>query len=250
MDQNGFFRWVWRLNALLLAVGGLFLLVMAIMAFFTRPWYGPTPEGHFAPVPKGAEKHSTYRIARLEISVGHEDIFQLGRWDGSPNEYGLQDIIVAPRSAVYTGPNTVNLLAVDDVSGASHWLFRGYDREIVRQETVTKRDEEPGPPTVAAPGTPAPYGNHSIALVIHTIDADTDKDGELTGKDRQSLYIYRPGMGFAVKLLDADLVLSTAQADDAHYLVVYERGRDAIAATYSLPDFKLVSQKRIPPVPD
>jgi hypothetical protein len=86
--------------------------------------------------------------------------------------------------------------------------------------------------------------------VIHTIDADTNKDGALTNKDQQSLYLYRPGVGLAVKLLDADLVLSTAQADDAHYLVVYERGRDAIAATYSLPDFKLVSQKRIPPVPD
>ncbi|HWA89764.1 MAG TPA: hypothetical protein VG889_07005 [Rhizomicrobium sp.] len=245
MDQNNFFRWVWRFNALALAGGGLFILGMAAISLLSAPIFQAPPEGHFTPVPNGAEKDHTYRLSPLQLSVGGEVLFQLGRWDGAPNKYGLADITVRSPSE-YGGPNTVNLLAVDGATGAGHHLFRGYDREIVSWNAVTRPGDKPD--SVPVPGQPIASGPAAIALVIRTIDADTDKDGALTAKDKQSLYVYRPGDGLATKLIDVDYLLSSDRTDGAHYLVVHERGKTAYAASYSLPDFKLLSEKPVPPL--
>lgn len=248
MEQNRFFRWVWRFNALILALGGIFLVVMAAWSLFAPRW-GEEPSGHFTPVPKSAEQDHTYRLSRLSLAIGREALFQLGRWEGAPQTYGLATMKVSSENARYNGPDTVNLLAVDERSGAGHWLFHGYGREIVSEEAITMK-LTPEIAAVFSPNAAPANGEVTIALAIRTIDADTDKDGALTAKDRQSFYVYRAGTGFATKLTAVDYVISSEQADDTHYLLVYERGDTAIAATYSLPDFKLISEKKLPGVPD
>jgi len=52
----------------------------------------------------------------------------------------------------------------------------------------------------------------------------------------------------AVRLLAADLIVSGQQTSSDHYLVVYENGSSAIAATFSIPEFKLVAEKPLPKV--
>lgn len=168
-----------------------------------------------------------------------ESILSLHKWKGAPRSYGLADKM--PESSVYASAvDGVNLLALNDVTGAGHWLFHGYKRAILSEEGVNRENAVP------VPG----YVPNVIALVIQTIDADTNSDGELTEKDRQSLYFYRPGMQFAEKFLDADYIVSRGQTDTNGFLVVYERGKSAIAATYSIPDFKLRSEKQVPSVPN
>lgn len=238
MEQSRFFIWVWRFNALVLALGAIFLIGMAGLSLLGRRNWEPAPEGHFAPVPRGAEKDHTYRLSPLDLGFGEEVLFGLGRWDGSPKSHGLlmtREVRLASESSRYNDPNTVNLLVVDGRTDTGHWLFHGYGRLVASEDIITKG---------AAPNTVA------VALVIRTIDADTDKDGEMTYKDRQSFYVYRRGTGYATKLIDVDYVLSHEQVDDANFLLVYERGRTAYAATYSLPDFKLVSEKPLPEVPN
>jgi hypothetical protein len=248
VDRNGFFRWVWRFNALLLALGGLFILTMAGWSAFGPSWRPAPPEGHFAPVPKGAEKDDTYRLSPLGFAAAGESFFALGRWDGAPKVYGLA--MMSRRSPPYTSVNAVNLLAIDGTSGAGHWLFRGFSRAVLSEDMIVKPGVKPSPANPDVPGQITGRGGDVLALVIHTIDADTDKDGALTQKDRQSLYIYRPGSGFATKLIDVDYLLSSEQMGDGRYLVVYERGKTAVAAAYSLPDFKPVSEKPVPSVPN
>jgi len=134
----------------------------------------------------------------------------------------------------------VNLLALSGSLGDGHWLFHGYGRAVLSEVGMVREGAVPVPGVVS----------DATALVIQTIDADTNNDGELTEKDRQSLYVYRPGMQFAEKFLDADYIISREQTSTGSFLVVYERGKSAIAATYSVPDFKLKSEKTIPSVPD
>lgn len=144
----------------------------------------------------------------------------------------------------------MNLLAVDGTNGSGHWLFHGFNREIVSEDTVTRTGDRSDSVAVAIPGNIATSRASAIAIVVHTIDADTNKDSALTDKDKQSLYVYRPGMGFATKLIDVDYLLSSTQTNGARYLVVYERGKTAFASIYSLPDFNLVSERPLPSVPN
>lgn len=257
-DQNRFFRYVWRFNALVLAVVALFALYLAGNEFIFGPLTDRVayeePTGHFAPVPKAAEKNYTYRLAAAgqQFILGHEEVFSLTRWKGEPQEYGLADI----RGSSSDGAETqdVNLLAVDADNSTGHWLFKGYDRMILTkdgvQESWPSAPTGTGPTIIRAPGSGvAQDAPSTIALVIEAVDADTDRDGKITAKDKHSLYVYRAGMTEAVKIITADDFLSVQQIGSDKYLVICENGKTASAATFSLPDFKLLSEKPLPNVP-
>ena len=260
-DENKFFRYVWRFNAIVLACVAIVLVVsgaFSLLSFWDKP-HTVDPVGHFAPVPKAAEQKYTYRLAtdRSPVVLGREEIFSLTRWEGEPKAYGLADI----RVSSYGGPEIqeVNRLAVN-VDGSSHWLFHGYDRMILTENAIFERRPEAaslsGPTVIRAPGsaydtspTPATDAPSAVAVVLETVDADTNKDGKITAKDEHSLYVYRAGATEAVKIITADDFLSVQQIGTDKYLVICENGKTATATTFSLPDFKLQSEKPLPNVP-
>ncbi|HWY64097.1 MAG TPA: hypothetical protein VNX61_02705 [Rhizomicrobium sp.] len=239
--ENKFFRFLRRFNAIGLAAIGVVVACGVALAILT-PWRPAelAPTGRFAPVPHDAEKAFTYRLENngKRRRVGQEELVALDRWRGSPETDGVAESAVS--SARYVQSRRVNLLAVDQVTAESHWLFKGYDRAIVADDTVydsisLRRDQASSSP---------------IALVMIVADSDTNKDGEMSEEDRQTLYVYRPGTAQAVRLLTADLIVSRLQTSDDRYLVIYENGSSAVAATFSIPEFKLIVQKPLPKVPN
>jgi hypothetical protein len=251
-DDNRFFRFLWRFNAAAIALAAvLLILVFAWNLMMPLIWHAPVespPQGHFAPVPKTAEREYTYRLqgSPLPSHIGDEQFLTLKRWRGEPNVYGLEDI----RTPLFASPPSVsssndeerdvNLLAIDARTASSRLLFHGYQRAILTTDAVTAAKTSNA---VAAPVPPA------IAMVIQVISADTNHDGVLDGHDRQSLYVYDGKGGDAVKLLDADFILAMGGLDDGRYLIVSEQGSVATAAIYSVPGFKLVSKAVLPNVP-
>jgi len=248
-DENRFFRFLWRFDAILLALAGL-LVIGLIPALVIQDWIlrhhsEPVPEGHFAPVPKSAEQSYTYRLSDQPdfTSLGQEQFYVLQRWKGAPSSYGLADLVVTS-SPAYHFNDAVNLLAVNTTTGASHWLFEGYRRAVVDQQSIYSG----GPPPLATPVAPAPPPK-PIALVLRTVDKDTNNDGRFDYSDRQSLYYYRSGDERASKFFEAEYILSMREVEGGNFFVVYEEGQSAIAATFRVPDFKLLSQHKLPDVP-
>ncbi len=249
-EENKFFRFLWRFNAVLLAIAGV-LVIGALATSMIEGWMmrhrsPEPPEGNFAPVPKSAEKNYTYRLEAQPDSVAlpHEEFLALQRWDGSLGSYGLaMDLKVTTSfsSSFYHYTDAVNLLAVDSSSGASHWLFSGYSRRVVDQQSIYT-----GGPSIIGDSKPSP---DPIALVIRTVDKDTNGDGQLDYKDGWSLYFYRPGDARATKFFDADHIISMNEINGGDFSVVYEKGKSAFAARFHIPDFKLVSEKPLPDVP-
>jgi len=244
-EENRFFRFLWRLDAILLALAGL-LAISVISTLVIQNWMlrhpdEPAPEGHFTPVPKAAEESNTYRLsAQPELdSLPGEQFYVLQRWNGAPSTYGLGDAVVSSPSD-FRLTNAVNLLAVNSTTGASHWLFEGYRRAVVDQQSIYSK----GPPL---PDT-KPYP-HPIVLVIRTVDKDTNNDGLFNLHDRQTLYFYRPGDTRASKFFEADYIISMQEVEGGNLFIVYEKGQSAIAASFRVPDFKLLSQHKLPDVP-
>ena len=224
-NAEKYFRYLWRFNAIAMAVIG-FAVVIAFVANLLSPlWSAPHsgPAGSFAPIPKSAEHGYTYELARdaVRLSGTREEIFVLKRWKGGPEA------------------RDVNLLVVNNLSAASHWLFRGTDRMILARDEVHASD-------VADFNAYSPV----VAVVLTVADADTNKDDRIDGKDRQSLYFYRVGGASAVKFFTADRVLVAQQAGADRYLVIYENGDKAAAQLFSLLDFKPLSQSPLPDVSD
>jgi len=247
-EENKFFRFLWRVDAILLALAGIgvaILVIVILLAWLLRPRYEPNPEGHFRPVPKNAEQNYTYRLEdqAYGAALPHQKMLALRRWKGAPASYGLEERAVVP-SSTYSYADAVNLLVIDTATGASRWLFKGYKRLVVSQDAIYGGGQQwPVPATGRADQKPP------IALVIHSVDADTNGDGEIDSKDIQSLYFFRPNDPRAIKFFAADYILSKGETDAGDYLVVYEKGRSAFAATFHIPDFKLKFLKRLPDVP-
>ena len=249
-DENKLFRFLWRFNAILLAVAGI-LVVGALSTSMIENWMmrhrsPEAPQGDFTPVPKSAEKNYTYRLeAQPEISaLPHEEFLALQRWDGSPESNGLAMDLKATAgfsSSSYQYTDAVNILSVNISAGTSHWLFAGYSRRIVDQQAIYAEDPlaPSGSKTSANP----------IALVIRTVDKDTNGDGQLDYRDGWSLYYYRPGDVKATKFFDAAYIISMNDLYGGNFSVIYEKGRSAFAARFHVPDFKLVSEKPLPDVP-
>jgi len=224
-NAEKYFRYLWRFNAIAMAVIG-FAVVIAFVANLLSPlWSAPHsgPAGSFAPIPKSAEHGYTYELARdaVRLSGTREELFVLKCWNGGPDA------------------RDVNLLVVNDASAASRWLFRGTDRTILARDEVHASD-------VADFNAYSPV----VAIVLTVADADTNKDDKLDGKDRRSLYFYRVGAASAVKFFTADRVLVAQQAGADRYLVIYENGDKAAAQLFSLLDFKPLSQSPLPDVSD
>lgn len=246
-DENKFFRYLWRFNAVFLAGVGLVVACGAIYSVLT-PWRSdePAPAGHFAPVPRAAENEFTYRLESngQRRAVGQEVLIALERWKGSPETYGLQELS-SPSARYDSRSRSVNFLAVNPSTAESRWVFDGYGRMIIGGDLIDSVI-----PPIPVPLVPGQVTSPAIALVMTVVDADTNKDGELTEKDRKSLFVYRAGAIKAVRLFTADLIVSRQQTDNYRYLVIYENGSSAVAATYSLPDFKLIAEKPLPKVPN
>jgi len=232
-NAEKYFQYLWRFNAIVMAVIGLAVVVAFVANLLSSLWSPPRsgPAGSFTPVSKGGQHGYSYGLARdaIRLSGTREVVFVLKRWKGDPDEYGASS----------SGAQDVNLLVVDDGNATSHWLFRGTDRTILSRDEVHALD-------VANFNAFSPV----VALVLTVLDADTNKDGRIDRKDRESLYFYRVGSASAVEFFTADHVLAAEQVGTDRYLVIYENGNKAAAALFSMIDFKPLSQRPLPDVPE
>jgi hypothetical protein len=231
----GFFKVLWRINAVLAFVA--LVAVIAFVVLFSKERIDRPLRDYFVPPPAAARvpRKPSYRYElEKDLLIGadtaHEDfeLYRLVRWNRNvPATSNASDI--------------VNLLVSDKKSGGNKWLFDGFDRTIVNQETVLTgrwywREPE------ADDDVPVEI------VVLKVIEADTNGDGALTLDDRQTLYVARfPATG-PVKLLTADAVWFTMQKNK-EYQVGYREKGEGFLATYALPDFTLVSKTKIEGLP-
>jgi hypothetical protein len=224
-DASKYFQYLWRFNAVVMAVIGFAIVAAFVTNLLSSLWNAPDSgaAGSFAPVPRSAEHGYTYRLARdaIRLSGTRDEIFVLKCWKGDSEA------------------RDVNLLVVNNVSAASHWLFRGTDRTILARSEVHASD-------IVDFNVYSPV----VALVLTVADADSNEDDRIDGKDRQSLYFYRVGAAAAVKFFTADRVLAAQQVGTDRYLVIYESGNKAAVQLFSMLDFKPLSQNPLPDVPE
>lgn len=262
IEENKFFRFLWRFNALAIALAVLAVLGSLGYGFVLMLThdYWEKPQGHFAPAPKGAEAKNTYRLrtsgAIAFKNGGGEDVYlvySLGAWNGAPNVYSLASVSGVERARE---PANANLLLMNAHTGAGKWLFNGLGRNIRSWEKVV--DSAIAGNAVAEgfrnPGVQSSdelFGGAQYvkAVVLKVVERDTNHDNELTDDDGVSLYVWQGGNDAPVKILEATLVLDQAQIGAARYTISYELGDQAWLAIYSVPDFKLLSKTKLPKVP-
>jgi hypothetical protein len=232
----GFFRFLWRLNAVLAFVA----LVAAIvfLTLFSKERISQPLLNYFIPPATQTVKPLltyTYVLEPNLVLGGSSEsnpftLYRLMRWGKIKHHSGEPDMAAA-----------VNILVVDKKTKTTAWLFKGVNRIIVSQS-----------PLLLGRWAFDDYEADEIApihqVVMRIVEQDTNKDGYLGVDDRQTLYICRFDGKEPEKILSADQIW-TADQDGKTYTISYRDGEKATIATYSVPDFKLIEQTKIDGMP-
>lgn len=234
--MSGFFRFLWRVNAVLAFLA--LLTGIVFMTLFSKERIKQPLLDYIIPPPVQAVKilpTYTYVLEPDMVIGGTTDtedfeLYRLVRWGkikGKP---------VTPEAAA-----TVNILISDKKKDSRTWLFKGSNRVILGQEALLT-----GRWYFREPEVDEDIPVHLIVLKV--VEADTNGDGALDVDDRQSLYVARFEGAEPEKILTADQIWQDNQKGKTFFVSYRDKGK-AYFATYSLPDFKLISQSEIPDMP-
>jgi hypothetical protein len=235
--MSGFFKFLWRLNAVL-----AFLACAAAIVFLTlfsrerikQPllaYFIPPAAQTVRPVPTYSYVLEPDLVIGGTTAAEEFDLYRVVRWgkvEGRP---------VTPEAAA-----TVNILVTAKKTNASKWMFKGFDQVIVAQEPLLT-----GRYSYYEPEIDDDVPVH--LMVVRVVQADTNGDGVFSADDRQTLFACRFEGGEPEKIMSADRIFFTSQKGKT-FLVSYREKGVARFATYSLPDFKLISETQIEGMPN
>lgn len=235
-DDNRFFRWVWRFNALLVAAASC--AYIANFAYTNSYWFQHPessvpelePSGLYKPVASSQSLPGKYDIGNSDPEVvGNTQLFVLVHHSGPEIE--------ATNGAFSgeAGLQTVNILAVDAETKQSRWLFKGRNRWIVFKRPFSE---------TATAGAPAD------AMAFEVIEEDTNKDGKVMPNDRHVFYVYSSSRHELIKLVTADSFRDIQRVGSDKLMITCYNGDKGSAVTFSLPDYKLLATIDLPVLPD
>ncbi len=128
---NGFFRWVWRINGLLL---------LALVLYGTANIIGRLVSfRHYAQVPNGEAT-----LGRLGQPNQHQAALKLGSFEALPGtsvlyaRLGSDGAPIGGLSSSYTPTDVHNLLFFDTTSRQAHWLFDENAQTITAMSVISE----------------------------------------------------------------------------------------------------------------
>jgi hypothetical protein len=225
-DNNRFFQFVWRLNALAIAgvavVAGLLGLYGLISIF---DW-------------ETRDREVTDLLA-VEPDVSRQDEVRLGYPTTVP---GTQYVRIPlfreqKRDLSYysksSGDNTVNELYVDSSTGKSRWLFAGTDRLILNQLQTMQQLKSAQP--------------IATSILYSLVDKDTNNDKRLSPQDFTSIgYASLDGTVYTPLLDNIAKLYAVEQVADDKVMVIYFRNGESRLITYALPNYAILVDQVLP----
>ncbi|MFM9886212.1 MAG: hypothetical protein ACKVQT_24555 [Burkholderiales bacterium] len=236
MPSAGFFGWLWKFNALAIAVAATgAIVVLGLLAVgFVSSWWGRGDWRHETGlVERGQSEPQKVKYA-LDRGTAVEGaaymLHSLQRYTSEPNALPI-------KSSYLYDSRTVNLLLVDGAGAKGRWLFDGV-RQVIG---VKNKVFDP-----ANLGSIDPQ-RRATALIVEVFSTDTNKDDEIDFGDDVSLFAYRFDTGARVELLKGPIaIVSVRQIDDGKIVVMYEVGEKTVVANFDGKDFRPLAKGELP----
>lgn len=177
--DTGFFKWVWRFNALVIA--GAVTLLLCVIAWEATSslrkslFNQRTTNTLLAPTDEPTDVSAADQTDRAEVN----------RYLGAPLDHSRGSPYALPlrveqeydnrgisKSSV---GNTTNYIVVDTEAQSNRWLFPKANRLIINSRPITLRRR----------GQP----EQSLGTLLRIVEKDTNNDDRLSGRDTMSLYL-------------------------------------------------------------
>ncbi len=231
--ETGFFKWLWRFNALAIALAVLVILALVVVEFW------PSRRIHAVQVVNVDAKDSS---RQQKLSYGPP------KFDTAQNTMTLplylsQDYEVSGAfSSSYrkdSDLNQVNQLIVQLKDGSNHWLFAGYDQLIVWQRALTR------------PRADAPKQRETVAWIYEVVRADSNGDKRLSLQDKKTLMIAKPDRSQLSELISGyDMMTAPANADEGRFDALVQNGDSWVLYQFDIDTDQKRNAFPLPALPD
>jgi len=229
VDDNKWFRLLWRVNAVLI----LLVLVVGIGAHSYKTVRGWFREPYYI--------SSNVMVETLDESG---DTVLKAEWRyGDPKEMpGAPGFIVPLHRVVrerdpsgYRGYRLTNLLFVDAGLGVTRWLLPDNEKHISHYELLTYGEGEEKRP---------------LAILCEIMEESDIVDEETGDKImKPSVYLARPDGTGLVRIIECvERRIDHAVADESHLVVFYVKGNMGHAARIGLSDFSVAGSTTLQPI--
>jgi hypothetical protein len=230
-SENGFFKYVWRFNAL--AIAGATIVCILL--------------GFYAAVTIFKEETRSRRVTNV-VNVSEKDKVSEEFALGGPTIIAGTPYVRVPLyreqsySASYyskrTEQNVVNYLFLNISTNDSRWLFERAGQLIIDSQVLfSKLRNSPDEP-------------HTGVGVVHiVVERDSNGDNRLTDKDAVSLAASTVDGANYRKLIEGiERLYSVQQIADDKVLVLYQKNQQTVSELYSVPSMQRLMQASIPKV--
>jgi hypothetical protein len=214
MDNNRFFKFLWRLNAILAACA----LILAIGDFIDTKLHQPSRQ----------TTAGSYNIATYTVDERGETVKE--RWlYGKPNEVtGTSGFILPLYSIEGTGEPAYqirNLAFVDANLAGSRWLLPDQQRRILNYQLLRSEDHD------------------KVLAVLYEI-ADQDA---AQGENGISVYLSRPdGTELTPVITGLDRVIGHAMTDEQRLVIFYVKDGAGHSDMLAIPDLAVLESIELP----
>jgi len=231
MKTTRFFRFLWRINGVLIFLAAL--LAIVVLGYIAI---------QFLDFGKVEPEQAVQVDAVQEPDTEPPTLGTFQQVDGHPwlrAELTFGDRYRYSKFSSGGSYSTRNFIFFNPDTAEARWLFSNDQQLIVESSQLLE----------SIPGNNADtYNSRAIAFCYQTIEKDTNGDKQLTPADKISLTYSRPDGRDYTNVIDGiDRVLSTSTiAEGKKHMVVYEVGGKWLTAVVSLTDFKIENTGELP----
>lgn len=228
MEENRFYKSVWRFNAIVLMVAGILAIGVLLFAGY-----------HI--LQDITRERGTRNIVNVSEDQAIDEKWELGRlYKIEGTAYVMvpltSDQNYAQSYYSKSSNSARNYLFIDTKNNLRKWLFQTNeylvaDINFLLEKTYNAKD-------------------HKVRAILYTvIEKDTNRDKRLTDKDEMTIAISLPsGQGYKKILTGIDFLVGHQVLDEESMLLVYQKGGSGYTANLSLIDLSISNETEIPKI--
>ena len=228
MEESKFFKYVWRINGLILLVAGI--LAIGVLAFVGYKIYLET-----------TRERGTRNIVNIQKESEMEEEWRLGYMSeiqGTPYVMVPLNSDQSYDQSYYSKSTSSarNYLFIKSTNNEQHWLLGNSEYLITDTDMLSEHG----------------YGKEerSIrAILYQVVTEDTNEDGRLTSKDLKTISIsHSDGREYKELIQGIDHFVGHRTVDENTLLIVYQKKGVGYSANISLSDLVISNEQELPRV--
>jgi len=227
MEENKFFKLIWRFNGLVISVAGV--LAVAVLVFVTYKLFqditGDRTTRNIVNIEESSEVKENWRFGQLSkfnhnrtlmIPLYSDQSFDRGYFSKSSN-------------------STRNFLFIDTETSEKTWLFNHTNYLIESSDKLRDGDFNSDKPV--------------IAILYQLVQLDSDQDNRLSASDLSTVAISNPdGSGYKELINEVERVVDHTLLNQTELFLIYQKAGKSYSTILNLESFEMSKTEKLPKV--